>query len=370
MAADDESAFEPAGAATLDEDALLLTPGQRKRFEKRLKQADAKETIRGELRAVARLRPEDRALMERAVTYWARALREIEKPPIDPLVDKMWAGGQRKSGHKSTRTRLASPAVEADRVAVLRGDHPALDEARTIFPTTVESAWQSPRLLVSGHNNSKLGAKVEKGRWAGAPIYHLTLEERATCPRSCPQWAGCYGNAMHMARRHDARSENFLDFLASELWLLTRASRAHGIVVRLHTLGDFYSVEYVDFWRDMLKRNLGLKVWGYTACHADAKDPGERAIGQALAALAHDKWDHFALRFSNRRGSLGAIVIDDPCEAGAALLCPAQHGVDDEAKTAACSSCGLCWSESARDKTIAFLRHGMKPPKGPRPAKL
>lgn len=33
---------------------------------------------------------------------------------------------------------------------------------------------------------------------------------------------------------------------------------------------------------------------------------------------------------------------------------------------AAVCACGLCWSENARDKTIGFLRHGMRRATGPR----
>src|SRR5262249_32616397 len=146
----------------------------------------------------------------------------------------------------------------------LNPDHPALSEARTIFPTTVASPWDADRLLVSGHNNRKLGAHVTKGEWKGFPIYHLTLEERASCPRSCLRWADCYGNAVHMARRHDHRGDNFLDFLRAELWMLARANR-DGFVVRLHTLGDFYSMDYVAFWAEMIDTLPMLHVFGYTA---------------------------------------------------------------------------------------------------------
>ena len=72
-------------------------------------------------------------------------------------------------------------------------------------------------------------------------------------------------------------------------------------------------------------------------------------------------WDQFAIRRSNHRGPAGTIVIDDVSEAGEAILCPAQHtAAEADAKSEACATCGLCWSASAKDKTIAFLRHGMK----------
>lgn len=79
----------------------------------------------------------------------------------------------------------------ADAVGLKPG-HPALHEGRTIFPKSVIAAAESPRLLVSGKNNPKMGEVIVKGSRAGWPIYHLTLEERATCPRTCAQWADCF----------------------------------------------------------------------------------------------------------------------------------------------------------------------------------
>lgn len=346
-------------------EALQLTPGERNRFEKQLKKVGAKEAVEAHVRWVAKMKPEQLEQLRENNAHWRRVFSIIDKPPPDPLAVKVFQSGQDRHKRKvgdAARARFATQAAEPERVGRLAEDHAAMIEQRTVYPTTVDSAWMSPRLLVSGHNNAKLGARVEKGAWAKAPIYALTLEERATCPpssrASCQAY--CYGNAMHLARRHDARSHDFLDFLRSELWLLSRANRTTGVVIRLHTLGDFYSVEYVEFWREMLRRILNLRVWGYTHNQIDAADPQERAIAQALADLAAEKWDQFAMRFSDRREPQSTIVIDKPEEAAGALICPAQHGADDEAATASCATCGLCWSESARGKTIAFLRHGMK----------
>jgi hypothetical protein len=42
-----------------------------------------------------------------------------------------------------------------------------------------------------------------------------------------------------------------------------------GIVIRLHVLGDFYSVDYVKFWEEMLIRHPKLCLFGYTARKGD-----------------------------------------------------------------------------------------------------
>lgn len=349
----------------LEHDALTLKPGERRKLSARAERIERTEAAKAAAaNIVLRFRDDDRAMFQRLLKFWAFAETNARKAQPDggvaPDVRDYWDRRMNRQAERSTLKRFEGFAVEPERVVPLREDHKALADARTIFPKTVTPAWQSERLLVSGHNNAKLGAKVEKGPWAGMPLYQLTLEERASCPKSCPQWRGCYGNAMHLARRHDHWSDNFLDFLRAELWLAAREHQKSGFVVRLHTLGDFFSVEYVEFWREMLDALPMLRVFGYTANHPDAENAEEAAIGRAISELAGSRWYQFAIRFSNSRGPQGAVVLDAPEEADGAILCPAQHQADTEAKTAACSTCGLCWSPEARPKTIAFLRHGMK----------
>jgi hypothetical protein len=116
-------------------------------------------------------------------------------------------------------------------------------------------------------------------------------------------------------------------------------------VVRLHGLGDFYSVEYVELWRMLLERHSGLRVFGYTARADDA-------IAEALRVLARDAgWPRFAMRFSNapfpRRSTVTIeSVRQKPADA---VVCPEQTG-----ETESCSTCGLCWQT---EKRVAFLQH-------------
>src|SRR5690606_37043752 len=73
--------------------------------------------------------------------------------------------------------------------------HPAFVEGRSMFSRKgVKTLDQLSNLLVSGYNNVKIGNDVRKGLFRGYRIFTLTLEERATCPRSCANWTSCYGN--------------------------------------------------------------------------------------------------------------------------------------------------------------------------------
>lgn len=222
--------------------------------------------------------------------------------------------------------------------------HPAIVEGHTVFTSTVKSADEGGALLKSGHNNAKIGARVTKGRWKGFPIYTLTLEERRTCPRSCALWRGCMGNSMHLAERwrHGPELERFL---IREVVALQNRHTA-GFAVRLHVLGDFYSVDYVLTWRALMECCAALHVFGFTA-RIDPDEP----ITRAVAALRKDFPSRWWVRFSGAAmDRMASEVVDMPEQTSpGAIVCPQQTG-----GTLACATCGLCW---ATTKNIAFLRH-------------
>lgn len=246
-------------------------------------------------------------------------------------------------GHVGGAAKLESRAP-----TILRVDHPATIEKRSIFPTTiydVEDEW----VLKSGEWSAKIGARVTKGDWKGFPIYVLTLEERATCPATCRHWASCYGNHMPMARRwrHGARLEWRIEREVAALEL----KHPGGFVIRLHSLGDFYSVDYVRLWVRLMDRHTALRIFGYTARVDVYDDPIAREIAQVVGRY----WPRFAVRFSNAPiERVSTISIESPVSKPAdTFVCPAQWTPSGK-KTASCATCALCWSTTRR---VAFLHH-------------
>lgn len=213
-------------------------------------------------------------------------------------------------------------------------------EARTMFPSRRIGALEPDRLLKSGVHSRKIGSHVTKGRWKGMPVYTLTLEERATCPATCEHWGDCYGNKMNWSRRiaHGPELENRLRTEVAALAL----EHPKGFVVRLHVLGDFYSVEYVDLWLELLHAHPALRVYGYTAW------PTNTAIGTRVAKIAALRWGRFAVRTSNGPGDM-RVTRTVEREATGIVTCPAQTG-----RTDCCGTCALCWHTQ---RPIAFLRH-------------
>ena len=249
----------------------------------------------------------------------------------------------------SSKTTMGPGRLGGARSAhVLPVDHPATVERRTLFPSMV-FAVGGERVLKPGENSEKIGGRIVKGPWKGFPVYTLTLEERATCPFSCRHWGSCYGNNTPFARRW--RHGDALEWrLEREVPALELASPA-GFAVRLHGLGDFYSVGYVRLWRRLLERHPALHVWGYTA-HVDSRDD---EIAYELAMTVRELWPRFAMRFSNGESrKCSTVTIENPVSKPAdAVICPVQWTASGK-KSESCSTCGLCWQTTKR---IAFLQH-------------
>jgi hypothetical protein len=236
--------------------------------------------------------------------------------------------------------RFESIKPEGHRVH-LGDDHPALVKGQSIFQARVEDQSERPRLLIDGHNSRKIGRRVTKGRYKGFFIFTLTLEERATCPSTCLEWKTCYGNSMNWARRikHGPEfQERLWDELAEK-----QAKYPNGFLVRLHILGDFYSVEYAELWNEALEAYPALHIFGYTARFPQSK------IGLVICQMLGVWPDRFHVRFSAWKGPTRGSVVVDRVEDTEHLICPAQLG-----KTDCCATCALCWHST---RTIAFLRH-------------
>lgn len=243
----------------------------------------------------------------------------------------------------SSALRRHASILPGGQSVVIGALHPAYRYARTLFPSRVFDADEVQRVLKDGHQSRKIGKTVMKGRLAGCPIFTLTLEERATCPRSCTEWASCYGNNMQAAERITPGRE-LIESLEREL-LALQAAHPKGFLVRLHVLGDFYDLDYVAFWNRMLDRLPALHVFGFTA-HAPSSPIGRRIAGVALA----QGWSRWAVRFSGAPHALRASRVLGPGDTDAtAIPCPAQTGATD-----CCATCALCWQT---DRAITFRRH-------------
>lgn len=241
----------------------------------------------------------------------------------------------------TARTHHVDPALPT------RGAKIAASEGRTVFPGTVTHPHATPNIFSSGHNNPKIGRDVRVGGpFSGYWIYTLSLQERATCPKTCHHWLTCYGNRMPFAKRIDhsdgwALGSAIISGIEELLYVRGRV----GILVRLHALGDFFTPDYVRFWSDLLHEYSNLAAFGYTAW------PKGSPIGAAIDEAKTTHGRRFAIRWSGAdhpKDCAVSIVKPEDCP-GNAFVCPEQLG-----KTPACATCGACWNG---DKNVAFIAH-------------
>ncbi len=117
-----------------------------------------------------------------------------------------------------------------------------------------------------------------------------------------------------------------------------------GIVIRLHVLGDFFSVEYVLFWQEMLLKHPKLCLFGYTA-----REETEH-IGKAIMFLNMRFGERCVIRSSRNQeaNNFWKYAAEESFD-GPSFVCPEQTG-----KVKNCASCGLCWTTP---KTVKFLSH-------------
>jgi hypothetical protein len=97
---------------------------------------------------------------------------------------------------------------------------------------------------------------------------------------------------MPFAKRIDHTDPKFLPTLEAEITRLLSVRNRVGVLIRLHALGDFFSVEYVEFWGRMLTKHPNLAIYGYTARKSG---PIMWAIGQLYGAFQ----DRALIRYSD-----------------------------------------------------------------------
>jgi hypothetical protein len=120
-------------------------------------------------------------------------------------------------------------------------------------------------------------------------------------------------------------------------------SKHDKVAIRLHVLGDFYSIDYVRFWDGLMCIHPNLHVWGYTA-RVDR-------IGREVMAMNLRYPDRWAVRISGNNDSCGPTqwYAAEEKFRGQSFDCPEQTG-----KAASCADCAACWQSSM---TVRFLSH-------------
>lgn len=130
--------------------------------------------------------------------------------------------------------------------------------------------WINP-LLING--NSKLGKGVytfstlPTNKTFNFDVNGVQFEIKGTCPCSCK---GCYATKSRYMFKSVVRANGIKTVLAMrDRDFVKRAIiaqiKADGVqVCRIHAAGDFFSIEYVNMWHDIIAECNTTVFWSYT----------------------------------------------------------------------------------------------------------
>ena len=230
----------------------------------------------------------------------------------------------------------------------LKETHNAIVNASTLYNAsqfTIRDVSNYKHRVLKLSTNKKLGKVITKGKHKGKVILTLTLIERETCTNECEHYTTCYGNNMPFTHRFEV-NEAFMLRLESDIEYYVK-KYPKGILIRLHVLGDFESIQYVEFWNRMLYTYSTIAIYGYSRNHMTSKYEHISAIGYKIIAIRNIHKDRFAIRFSNKLDDEFSANSRDITSKGITCLSQVKASVS-------CSDCTLCW---ASKKPIGFITH-------------
>lgn len=225
----------------------------------------------------------------------------------------------------------------------------------TIYPRTLQKPNAETDVLMDGAMNRKIGGDVMVGKLKGARILTLALEERKTCPQSCLHWTTCYGNNMGFVKRW-RHGPDLEAAIRSQINRHFAQPSPSALLIRLHVLGDFYSMDYVKTWVNLIDLHPDLHLFGFTA------HPTDSEIGAAIKRVRESAPDQFAIRTSGETGPMGSWTIDWPTEkrfirinGDVGIVCPEQRDANDTGKREKhCGNCAACWQSNI---PVVFIEH-------------
>ena len=230
----------------------------------------------------------------------------------------------------------------------LKETHNAIVNHTTLYNAsqfTIRDVSNYKHRVLKLSTNKKLGKVITKGKHKGKVMLTLTLIERETCTNECEHYTTCYGNNMPFTHRFEV-NEAFMIRLESDIGYYVK-KYPQGILIRLHVLGDFESIQYVEFWNRMLHTYSSIAIYGYSRNHITSKYENISAIGYKIIAIRNIHKDRFAIRFSNKLDDEFSANSRDITDKGITCLAQVKTNVS-------CSDCTLCWSSK---KPIGFITH-------------
>lgn len=212
--------------------------------------------------------------------------------------------------------------------------------------------WINP-LLING--NAKLGKGVYT--WSTLPTneYITYFEngemkvEKGTCPCKCSgcyACGGCYlfnSTKLSLARK-TVLARLYMDFVKRAIMAQIKADKI--TICRIHAAGDFFSVAYVEMWRDVCTACPDCLFWSYTKNEIAEKAFDEIPNCNIVKSIIPGKGFNFG-----KCGYIMSLYYELKADGKSVYIC--RCGID---KQQHCTKCHHC----AESEFVLFLEHGTK----------
>jgi hypothetical protein len=279
-----------------------------------------------------------------------------------------WPNNQNKINHMlKCMVKLAGISiifVMSPRQFLMKKDH---NKTKRQIPSDTLLNWregylQSVKTIAFGNEyegapllelgNSKIGNKSEHYD----KVFVWNLPVVVTCP-GASQWClrHCYNADLRIEKFPiNDWNKNLQYYYNDRISLgdkLTQIldNEPGNIAVRIHSSGDFFERDYIDFWKIIISKTPKVKYWAYTRSWSDVE------LNKSLEELKSLKniqlfasWDHTMP--TPPKSWRKSIVYKDELTFDSGIVCPEQSG-----KSPNCATCNFCITELKGD--VYFILH-------------
>lgn len=237
-------------------------------------------------------------------------------------------------------------------------------------------------------DNSKV--KFKKNHYNTFGLYHGLPSEGGTCPGATVGGGGCMSTRDGLVRKTcyveklaqiypafanriksnteqlvGKSKEEMVQILEETISNFVKKSKDN-LNFRLHTSGDFFSLEYAEAWAEVMKKFPDVRFWVYTRSFVASANYVSPLIGIPNLSLYlscdPNNYDEAVKVFDNYKdqmASLGLAWLGDnapDAEKNRWVKCPANSGkINNTADKGACAQCRLCVDRfKIRTKNIQF----------------
>lgn len=210
-------------------------------------------------------------------------------------------------------------------------------------------------IITISMSNTKMGA-----------VPSFSLLPQITCPTNAPCYIkGCYMKPLIASRKslRESLTKNSCIALCNPEEIYNQVcgwlSIYRPVAFRIHVAGDFFSVNYLDVWNSIARKNPSVKFFAFTKQFNVLRNyisnkKLAKNLSIILSAWIPDKFTAW-LPPEDLRKKFPVAWITDKTAQSSWYIAQYMRGID--MCEGNCESCGKCFNRKVKDGDIHFIKH-------------